>query len=109
MSILTLQAAVALGFKPADYEQEMSLNGKVLKLDFRTTGRGDWIDCYFSCAKGGAEKYKLAAFKNDDTGFYTPENSKINFGGETVKGSIFVITAALEFGRPVWSKAIKVR
>ncbi|MCY9861258.1 hypothetical protein OTK49_01855 [Vibrio coralliirubri] len=109
MTILTLQAAVALGFKPADYEQEMSLNGKVLKLDFRTIGRGEWVDCHFSCAKGGSEKYKLAAFKNNDTGLFTPENSNVNFGADTVNGSIFVVTAILEYGRPVWSKAIKVR
>ncbi|HHJ3076468.1 TPA: hypothetical protein ACPVZG_000258 [Vibrio parahaemolyticus] len=108
MNILTLQAAVSRGFKPAEYSDEMSLQGKALKLDFRTKGRGDWIDCYFSCAKGGTEKYKLAAFKDEENETYTPESSNINFGADHVNGTIFVITAEMKFGRSVWSKAIKV-
>lgn len=108
MSILTLQAAVSKGFKPADYSDEMTLEGKALRLDFRAKGRGDWIDCYFSCAKGGTEKFKLAAFKNEEKEIYTPESSSLNFGTDKVSGTIFVITTEMKFGRIVWSKAIKV-
>ena len=108
MNILTLQAAVSLGFRPAEYSDEMALKGKVLRLDFRTKGRGDWIDCYFSCAKGGTSKYKLAAFKDEENDAYTPNGSTINFGADKVNGTIFVITAEMKLGRSVWSKAIKV-
>lgn len=108
MQILTLNEAVELGFKPHEYEPELNAEGRVLRLDFRCKGRNEWIDCYFSCAKEGNDKFKLAAFKNDKNDKYTPKNSNINFGDDNLRGSIFVVTSSVEFGISTWSKAIKV-
>lgn len=107
MAILSVQQAVLKGFKTIDYNSGMTLKGKVLRLDFRTSGRGDWIDCYFSCAKGGDEKFKLAAFNRKD-GFYAPLDCKINFGAPSINGTIFIITAKIVENRLAWSKAIKI-
>ena len=108
MTILTLHTAVSKGFKPNDYSSELEAKGLVLKLDFRTKGKGDWIDCYFSCAKGGNTKLRLAAFKNEDTQKYTPKNCNTNFGDPLVRGEIFVITSTTEFGISSWAKALRI-
>jgi hypothetical protein len=107
MNILSLQMASSLGLKPHEYSGDIGVSGKALKLDFRVKGRGGWIDCYFTCAKGTGQKFKLPVFMNSQ-GVFSPSNSLTNFEGENLEGKVFVISADVIDGRSVWTKALKI-
>ncbi|MGR5555841.1 hypothetical protein ACQKQC_06005 [Vibrio fortis] len=107
MPTITLHEAHTRGLEPSKYESLPKEGTRAVTLDFTTPGRGNWIDCYFTCASTGS-KFKVPAFKQPN-GNYGPPQSTVNFENDKLYGKHFMLVLKSNTGVVKWERALKVR